>query len=412
MFQAIRQNTRSLFSRINNFARGWRCSDNILVIESDDWGSIRTSTPEASRLLAAHGYDLEHSCYSNDALETDEDLEALFDVLDKYRDRRGRPACITGNMVMANPDFDAIRKNGFQRYIYEPVRKTLDRFLERRKVAQLWQTGMKNKWFRPQFHAREHVHWRQWLDALQKGSPEALLTFDLNMCGVPLAVSKERQSFFQPVYIQYQTVEKGDEDSMLMIREGIQLFHEQFGFTSLSTIAPDCAWTDGVEQIWAENGIRYIQGGYQQYRDTAAGKSPRMHFLGEKSLHNGRYLVRNCAFESAQTDAEDYYEKCLNQVAFAFLFKRPAIVTSHRVNYIGSIDASNRNRGLVQLRRLLDQVLAKWPDVNFLSSAELGFMIENDLHRVRELENREEEVFPRVKQNFPDTSSDNRKGSQ
>ncbi len=36
--------------------------------------------------------------------------------------------------------------------------------------------------------------------ALRSGSTE-LETFDLGMCGVPRAVSKEKQSFFEPVYI-------------------------------------------------------------------------------------------------------------------------------------------------------------------------------------------------------------------
>jgi hypothetical protein len=405
MINRIGQKVGAAWARVHDFARAWRCPDNILVIESDDWGAIRTSTPEAYRSLEALGYDLHPSCYSIDALETDEDLVALFDVLDDYRDQRGRPACITGNMVMANPDFAAIRENGFRRYVYEPVWVTLDKSPQRREVAQLWRKGMENRWFRPQFHAREHVHSRQWLDALQKGSPEALETFDLQMCGVPLAVSKERQSFFQPVYIDCQAADNGRDDSRSMISQGIRLFHEQFGFSSLSTIAPNCAWTDDVEQIWAENGIRYIQGGYQQHSDTAAGKSPRMHFLGEKSLYNGWYLVRNCAFEPATKTTDDYWKGCLAQIARAFLFKTPAIVTSHRVNFIGSIDESNRNRGLVQLRRLLDEVLARWPDVNFLCSAELGCMIENDLHRVSDLEKREEDVFPNSRQNLTGSSS-------
>ena len=89
-----------------------------------------------------------------------------------------------------------------------------------------------------------------------------------------------------------------------------------------------------------------------------------------------------------------YTNTCLAQIARAFRFGIPAIVTSHRVSYVGSIVAANRKRGLDQLGRLLASVVSRWPEVHFLSSAELGYMIEHDIRRAGGLDGREGGAFP------------------
>jgi hypothetical protein len=392
MMERAIHNSLAVLARIQAYLRGWRSADKILVIESDDWGSIRTSSAAAYRRLVARGYAMERSCWSVDALETDEDLEALYGVLERFRDARGRPACITANMVMANPDFAAIRRSGFEEYVYEPAASTLAASSERQNVAALWREGMQRRLFRPQFHAREHVRWRAWLGALRSGSAEALETLDLGMCGVPRAVSKEKQSFFEPVYIGASADESRALDVRAMVREGVRLFEGQFGFRSLSTVAPNCVWTDTTEQAWAESGVRYIQGAFLQYGQ--AGRRPRGHYLGQRTRHNGRYLVRNATFEPARQLRGEPWRGCLAQIARAFRFGIPAIVSSHRVNYVGSIVAANRKRGLDQLGRLLASVVSRWPEVHFLSSAELGYMIEHDIRRAGGLDGSGGGAFP------------------
>ena len=59
------------------------------------------------------------------------------------------------------------------------------------------------------------------------------------------------------------------------------------------------------------------------------------------------------------------YCKCIQM-------EKPAIISSHRVNYIGSLEPSNRSHGLHQLKKLLKQIVNKWNDVEFMTSAELG----------------------------------------
>ncbi|MBF0233964.1 MAG: polysaccharide (de)acetylase [Desulfamplus sp.] len=365
-------------SRANGYLKGWRTNHKIVVIESDDWGSIRTSSPYAFNYLLKKGYQLEKSCYSYDSLETNEDIEELYKVLFSVRDCRNRPACFTANIVLANPDFTKIESNGFDYYEYSPIDKTLQQFQNRNRVIELWLQGFANKCFIPQFHAREHVAWWNWLKALKGLSTEALETFKLGMCGVPLAVSKENQSFFTPIYINKDKLKSNGVDLQKVIKEGLQLFQDILGYKSLSTVAPNVSWTDDTEKLWALSGIRFIQGGFIQESDDIAGFSKRLHYTGESNIYNSIYLTRNCSFEPSKTKNVTWVN-CIRAIDLLFKLSQPAIICSHRVNYIGSINPKNRDRSLDQLKNLLMMIVKKWPDVIFLSSPELGMLIEKDL---------------------------------
>ena len=354
--------------------RGWRCRRRIVVIESDDWGSIRMASREAYDRLRDLGWPVERSAYAADALETDEDLDGLFEVLGRFHDRRGRPACLTANMIVANPDFERVRASDFREYACEPVEATLARSPARQGVARRWREGLARRVFVPQLHAREHVRWWEWLDALRAGSQEARLTFDLGMCGVPAAASREGLSFYHPPYVDDATLARRGVDLDAMVRQGAALFRQQFGYTSLSAIAPNYCWTDRVERLWAAEGVRYIQGAlFQTAGDPAL---LRIHHLGERGAAGGVYLLRSASLEHRERP-DDAVGRCLGQVAWAFRFRKPAVIETHRMNYVGSILPESRRRGLELLARLLESILRRWPDAVFLSTPELGYLVEH-----------------------------------
>ena len=94
---------------------GWRTSRHIVVIESDDWGSIRMSSRENLERMVRAGMreDLDH--YNTfDGLESNRDLEELYQVLTSFKDSTGRHPVMTGVNVVANPVFESIRENGFR----------------------------------------------------------------------------------------------------------------------------------------------------------------------------------------------------------------------------------------------------------------------------------------------------------
>lgn len=90
------------------------------------------------------------------------------------------------------------------------------------------------------------------------------------------------------------------------------------------------------------------------------------------------YLTRNCFFEPNSEEfpkERDWVSSCLKEIEVAFNCRKPATISSHRVNYMGSINPENRERGLKKLDNLLVQIIKKWPEVEFITSMELGDII-------------------------------------
>src|SRR5690554_4146828 len=113
----MRKNIKSILSRNITNARGWTTNRKIIVIESDDWGSIRMRDQKSFDELLQAGIRVDRSKYDSlDSLEKKEDLELLFDVLDNHKDQHGNAPKFTTNMVMNNPDFKKIQGDDFQQY--------------------------------------------------------------------------------------------------------------------------------------------------------------------------------------------------------------------------------------------------------------------------------------------------------
>jgi hypothetical protein len=71
----------------------------------------------------------------------------------------------------------------------------------------------------------------------------------------------------------------------------------------------------------------------------------------------------------------DWVNTCLAQIQAAFISNKPAVIGSHRINYVGFIDEKNRDIGLLNLALLLKKVLKKWPEVQFISTNQLSHFI-------------------------------------
>ena len=75
---------------------GWRTNRKLIVIESDDWGSVYMSDKRALEEMKAKGIPLHSHYLKNDTLESNEDMEMLMDVLRKHKDASGRYVVMTG----------------------------------------------------------------------------------------------------------------------------------------------------------------------------------------------------------------------------------------------------------------------------------------------------------------------------
>src|SRR5690606_1901624 len=97
-----------------NERRGWTTDRKIIVIESDDWGSIRMPSRDVYERLLKKGIRVDKSVYNKyDTIASVDDFEHLFEVLSQFKDINNNNPIITANTIVANPDFYEIRKSNF-----------------------------------------------------------------------------------------------------------------------------------------------------------------------------------------------------------------------------------------------------------------------------------------------------------
>lgn len=356
---------------------GWRTTRKIVVIESDDWGSIRMDSKEAYNYFLAKGFPVDKCPFNSfDTLECNEDLEMLFDVLGSVKDLNGSPAVLTANAVMANPDFQKIRESGFQKYYYEPFTKTLERYPAHDQVYALYHQGIKEKLFKPQFHGREHLNVARWIRALQGGDVYASMAFDWNMFSFHTGINSSCRSEYCDAFAAESPEELLQLKTILV--DGLQLFHQLMGYRSRTCIAPCYTWSREVEDILSDNGVRALQGIALQSEPilgNGGSYKKRYHYTGQRNNRAQSYIVRNCFFEPSLKVGLDPVPDCLSRIQTAFAWHKPAIISTHRVNFMGFLNSSNRERNLNHFKTLLIAITKQWPDVEFLSSDQLVDMI-------------------------------------
>lgn len=364
----FRNNIRSFLGGIKGNALGLnRLKEKLLIIESDDWGAIRTPSRDALNAFAINGFDLDKSVYKVDALASNTDLEMLFNLLMSIKNVNGEIPVITANAIMANPDFEKIKESDFQSYYWEPFYKTFERYPEHGDNLKLWKKGMIEGVFYPQFHGREHLNIGRWMRALQKSDEKVRFSFEWGS-----TYSGEADYSFMEAYDWSFPSEI--EQHKVIIKEGLEIFKDTFGFSSKSFIAPCYNWDSALEPFLANQGIEWIQGIRSQLSPTGTFENYRAipHHFAEKNAYGSFYNVRNVFFEPANNPDRDWTDASMARIQAAFFMKRPAVINTHRVNYVGYIDPKNRDNGLRQLEKLLRTVIKKWPDVHFITTDQLS----------------------------------------
>lgn len=326
--------------------------------------------------LLKHGLHVDKDPYCHyDNLATAADLEALYETLRPIKDKNGRSAVLTANAVVANPVFDKIKESGFREYFYEPFTETLKRYPQHAGAFEMWKQGIEEGLFHPQFHGREHLNVKKWLNVLLSGEEATSLAFEHGTFGLTSDVSPSIKTNYMGAF-----------DSCLLedldfckqsIQEGLKLFEQLIGYPSESFIATTYTWSSKIEPFLSTCGVKYLQGMVHQRVPLDGGERfsyKKNNFTGHKSPAGLTYVTRNCYFEPSQT-AIDWVSNCMNRIDIAFRWGKPAVISSHRVNFIGNIVESNRTENLRMLSQLLQIVVKKYPDVEFMSTDELGRII-------------------------------------
>jgi hypothetical protein len=356
---------------------GWRTKRKIVVIESDDWGSIRMPSKQVYDQFLKLGIPVDKDCYCKyDSLENESDLMSLFEVLSSFKDINGNSPVFTANTIVANPDFDKIRESNFQTYYFEMFTETLKRYPNHAGLLNLYKEGINKKLFYPQFHGREHININLWMDALRRKNKFALLAFDSKSFAIPPSLNSRLEIDYM---IALNFTDSGEkEEKKKILDEGLSIFEQLFNYPSRSFIAPSYTWHSDLNPFLAEKGVSYLQGIPFQYQpdiSSGSGELKKFHYCGQHNKFSQVYLVRNCHFEPSLNETTDWIDDCLHRINTAFKWNKPAIISTHRLNYIGAIDPSNRDRNLDLLKSIFSAIQKKWHDVEFLTSVQLGDLI-------------------------------------
>jgi hypothetical protein len=370
----INFSAKSVIKKLSNIP-GWHTQQHLVVFESDDWGSIRMPSINSFDRLEKLGLDLRSADAErynlNDTLATSNDLESLFEVLSNVKDRLGNYAVFTPVTILANPDFQKIKGSGFQEYFYEPFTATLKRYPGCEHSFDLWREGIEKKVFVPQMHGREHLNVTAWMKALQTGENDTLQAFKEGMWGfVPV---KYPEVDYQAAFLLGNLNELKYQEKAII--EGLELFKTLFGYTAEYFVPPNGPFNNSLNKVLVHNGIKFRNTSKMQNETLGNGESRKViHWLGQKDKTCIRYILRNCFFEPSLA-GKDWIDSCLNDIKIAFRWHKPAIISSHRVNYIGSLSPANRDKGLKQLSQLLCTIMKNWPDIIFMTTSELGKII-------------------------------------
>ena len=359
---------------------GWKTNRKIVVISVDDYGNVRLDCKKAREKMDNAGLKVKSHFDAFDTVETTEDIELLFETLTSVKDKNGRHAVFTPFALPCNIDFEKILAKNDRKYEYELLPVTFEKLEAKDAIAykgtwNLWKEGIVKKLMLPQFHGREHLNLKVFEEKLAQDNEELLIAL-------------KNRSYTSITNSGYATInytaafDFWDPKENIAIKEiltdGILQFKNVFGYTPDYFMPPASNIHRSHFPVLKKEGINYIDTNLIHRQHQGFNKYSKSYNYTGKKLKTGQmYIVRNVIFEPTVDRGFDWVNYTLQQIEIAFRWKKPAILSSHRVNYCGYISPKNRATGINALKELLKKIVEKWPDVEFLAANELGDIIDN-----------------------------------
>jgi hypothetical protein len=357
---------------------GWSTKRKLVVIESDDWGSTRMPNKNTFNYLMGKGIKVDKNKFTSlDTLASSADLNILFETLSGIKDQKGNNAVLSPFVNTTNADHEKIIASGYSEYYYEPFTETLKKYYPE-DVFSHWNTGIQNNLFAPQYHGREHFNVPLLMKLLREGNKDLIEAFSYGVIHIPINYLKTKSiGGMAPTY--YYDTKEDLEYLKGSLVEGAAIFQDIFGFAPRSFGPPNGIFNAELEEALAKTPIQSIVVNRTRIEPAGDGSLNKQGFLykfGKSNKFNHIYYRRNVKFEPIQK-ASYSRDTTLFEIGAAFRFGKPAIISSHRINYIGSIETGHRDFAIAELKELLKKIIVKWPDAEFISSAELGRIIKN-----------------------------------
>jgi hypothetical protein len=324
-----------------------------VVIESDDWGLCAWSPDEHGWRVLADTPAFRGATgrrYGGSTLESAEDVRLLTETLAEFRGGDGFPPVLQANTVMAAPVFERLQPPLFEFTelpISEPVnasprwnRPGLDSAIDVYREAGLW-------W--PELHGLHHLPETAWVAALRRGTADARRAHEQHSI-VCQAVEASGE---------YDPSEPRDPRRQRLGR-AVERFQNRFGRLPSSLCPPDYRWDDALEIDAQALGLTTIQGLPEQLGHRFA-RLRRLTLRHRWPNRRGQrfYLPPRIAFEPHHWEPGEQpsaLQSMLRAARWAWSRGQPAIVSTHRLNYV-HLQPGRAAAGRAALRELLSRLV-------------------------------------------------------
>ena len=369
----------SIISNLKNSV-GFKTKRKIVVFSVDDYGNVRLNSAQARKNMDAAGMKIYSRFDAFDALETTQDLEQLYAVLSSVKDKNGKHPVFTTFALPCNIDFEKMEAENYEKFHFETLPITYNKLAIQQPKAytgawDLWKKGIEKGYLKPQFHGREHLNLNIFNDKLHNRD-EQLLTA-LNNRSYTSISDKDYSTMSSMAEFDFWDV-KENEELKPILKEGLKLFEEVYGYQSNYFTPPVFNIHHSLFQTLKDNGIQFLD--LALLRNEHQGFNvfkKSFNYIGKKTKEGLTIMVRNVVFEPTEDRGIDWGFFTMKQIEMAFRWNKPAIISSHRVNFCGHIDVQNRENGLTALKSLLHEIIKKWPDVEFMAADELATYLKN-----------------------------------
>lgn len=356
--------------------RGTRTNKKYIAFAVDDYGNVRVDSKVARSEMNNKGLRIHNIFDAYDSLETAQDLEMLFEVLHSVKDSNGHPAIFTPFALPCNLNFEHIIESNFDSFQIETLPETYKKLDQSKysKTWELWKEGINGGYFVPAFHGREHLNLKLFIEKLKCKDRDLVISiYNRSLSSI---TSDRYPTISYTAAFDFWHISDNYELENI-IESGVNYFEKVFGFKTSHFNAPGGRENIILHRKLADVGIRFIDSPIIKREHQGEGKYlTRFNYLGKNTKYGQKICVRNCVFEPA-SNKTDSINLVLKQIERAFLWNKPAIISSHRVNFCGNISEENRKNSLVELSTLLKMIVRKWPDVEFINSSKLCEIIFN-----------------------------------
>jgi len=336
-----------------------------VVLESDDWG-LCAWVPDEQAHRALTGQPAFRSAagqrYGRSTLESAQDVHALERLLLEFRGGDGLPPVWQANTIVAAPRWERLEPPLFR--VDELPLAELESVPERWQrpgLAAAWAAAIERGVWWPELHGLHHLPETAWLHALRRGQHDARLAHEHLS---PICEAVESSGEYDPA--------EPREVRARVLRAALERFTARFGRAPSSFCPPDYRFDDWLEAEAESLGLTTLQGRPERAGDPLLALRRRWQGVRFPQFSGARfYLPPRITFEprgEAEAPGRVGVEAAHRAAREAWRAGRPAIVSTHRLNY-AHLDPEWSGAGRTALGELLGRLCRD--GAVFLTDAEL-----------------------------------------